>query len=615
MTRRAISVLILVLFTAVITLWVFPKKGGYTERSVKVLSFEDEIGEFSLRFYNVTPDIPYMGMNEYAQFIGRQPFNVQQSEDGTYVLENWNGAKLICDSEKGQIFVQDWNAFMALPMPLEKRTMGLKDVSLDFVRIVDVTYEGEATPVTFDFAKYGIRFYSDEHDIYFPVSTLSNMMTDIATNYMVYDGENLHIQRIVENGVIFDSAYISDVILAQICGEDRPEDIIRQCYADICFNFDYFYGHPGTAVLDKALDDKGLDMALESLGEEGKSIKEGLLSSSLEIYLGNLTKLFFTYLGDGHTVFSGESGIATILDRGINDAFVKRAGSSYKEAFLNNPIHSQQMKNEMINVQRALCWGEDNYREYGRTAIIRLDSFLPDEAAWDSYYNNDGEFPDDSLGTVITGLEKASQNPKIDNVIFDLSCNNGGSPDPMMMILGMTTGQDKLYGWNNITRQPMAVTFEIDANFDGVYDKKDKEVKYDFNYGVLVTRHAFSCGNLFPIIIQEEGAVLIGEPSSGGGCSVQIGSDIEGLYYLMSSGQWKLMDYEGNSVEGGCSIDVPIKTGTMQITELAGDPYADMISALFGKELIIPAYQEYFEDKDLDEIMNEWFSEELDKAS
>ncbi len=56
---------------------------------------------------------------------------------------------------------------------------------------------------------------------------------------------------------------------------------------------------------------------------------------------------------------------------------------------------------------------------------------MPDEEAWDRCYEGTGDFPEDSLGTVLNGLKRASENPEIENVIFDLSCNGGGSPDVM----------------------------------------------------------------------------------------------------------------------------------------------------------------------------------------
>lgn len=609
--------LFLLTFAFAVATAAYAEAPGYTDRSVKVLSGGKEAGELSLRFYDGTPNIPYMGMNEYAQFMGRQPFSVHENGEGACELESWNGAKLICDAKEDRILVQDWNAFFALPMPLEDRALGLKDMNVHFARVADIAYEGEATPVTIDFAKYGIELYTDKSDIYLPVSTLSNMMSDIATNHMLYNGENLYAQTISLDGSITEGLFGSGMLLAQVRGEDRPEDIIRQCYADLCLNFDHFFGYPGKAALEGALADKGLDQALEGLGEDGQAIKKGLLSPSLVDYIDAMSKLFFEYLSDGHTVFSDGANMTMEPAVSANSAFVEKILSSYQEHMLNDPGTLQLIRNMLIPIQRASCWGEDTYREHGSTAIIRLDSFYADEAAWDSYYNDAGELPQDDLGIVVTGLKRASENPEIENVIFDLSCNEGGSSDVMMAILALTTGQDRLHGWNHITDQPMTVTFEIDANFDGVYDEKDREARYDFNYGVLVTRHAFSCGNLFPIVLREAGAVLIGEPSSGGSCTIQFGSDAECLTYTLSSGQWHLRDSRGDSVEGGCDIDVPIEPALKPITELPDDPEVDSIASLIGEDADVPAYQDYYEDARLDEIMSDWFGAQaqLDQAA
>ena len=84
----------------------------------------------------------------------------------------------------------------------------------------------------------------------------------------------------------------------------------------------------------------------------------------------------------------------------------------------------KQLLHEVIPLQRRSIWGDENYREYGSTAIIRLDGFMPDEDAWNRYYSGEGDFPEDCLGIVITGLRKAAENPDIENVIFDLTCNS-----------------------------------------------------------------------------------------------------------------------------------------------------------------------------------------------
>jgi hypothetical protein len=366
-------------------------------------------------------------------------------------------------------------------------------------------------------------------------------MTDIATNHLLYNGENLYYQRLSLDGTGIDGFYASEKFKAELSGADRYEDVVKQTYADLCFNFDNFFGHPGVAKLEAALAEKGLDQALTDLGGEGKELKEGLLSADLLDYTAALFKLFTIYLSDGHTAFTGSASLAMTPEAQANPAF-RGINFGFALDMLRSPVMMTQSAHLLIPVARQSLWGDDPYREYENTAIIRLDSFMPDEAGWDQYYKGEAEMPDDCLGLVAKGLKRASENPDIENVIFDLSANGGGSPDVLMGVLALTTGQNQLYGIHKITGQKITFTFETDTNFDGVYDEKDKEVPYkDFNYGALITRHAFSCGNLFPFIFQEGGAVLLGEPSSGGSCCIQVGTDSEGLCYVMSSAQWQLI--------------------------------------------------------------------------
>ena len=575
---------------------------AFTEQTTKVMENGEEAGELSLRFYEASPHVPYIGMNEYSEYMKKQPLTVHANEDGTCMLENGAGAQIQCDPAAGMITVPDWNRFFDIPLPIENEALGWKDASCGFVRITDVRYEGDPKPVELDFAKYGIAVYADQSDVYLPVSTMTNVMTDVATNHMLYNGKDLYVKRMDLEMNPIKGFFSSETLKAQIQGENRPEDIVKQCYADLCFTLDHFFGHPGIAALDDALAGKGLDQALTDLGEEGTSIKEGLLSASLTDYMAAMNRLFLVYLGDGHTVFTSSVTMVKDPDVAKQVDFMAAISLQVPKAMMESPVALKQTVNEAIPVERKMIWGDENYREYGHTAIIRLDQFMPDEAGWKSYYAGEGDFPQDCLGIVISGLKKASENPEIENAIFDLSCNNGGSPDVMMAILAVTTGQNQLYGYHRITGRKMVFTFEADTDFNGVYDEKDKEVSYDFNYGVLTTRHAFSCGNLFPIIARESGAVVIGEPTSGGSCCVQVGTDAEGFSYIFSSGQWQLTDAQGNSVEGGCTVDIPIEPQSSSII--------DSLASLVGIDSGIPAFFPYYDDKLLDGLISDYFRNE-----
>ncbi len=577
------------------------------KQETKVYTDGEEAGELTLRFYEDTPHIPYLGIGAYSAYLKDQPLTMKENEDGTCALVNGIGEELTCDPDAGVIVVKDWDRFFDLPLPLEDQAKGWKDTTIHNVRTTDVAFEGEPEEVTLDFAKYGIPIHADEEDIYLPVSTLSNIMTDIATNHILYNGENLYVQRTSIDGKPIEGFFDSEAFRNKIDGEARPDDVVKQCYADLCFNFDYFFGHPGKAPLDEALAEKGMEQALADLGEEGAIIKEGLLSPDFSKYVTAMSKLFAAYLSDGHTVFTGGIMLTASPAARENAQFAAEVGAGSMKDMMQSPEMLKQILSMLIDQQRDSVWGKEVYLESGNTAIIRLDSFMPDEDAWASYYAGEGELPEDSLGVVISGLRKAADNPAIKNVIFDLSCNGGGSPDVMMAILAMTTGQNQLSGRQKITGQEMTFTYEADTNLDGVYDEKDKEIKYDFNYGVLVTRHAFSCGNLFPFVIQDAGAVLIGEPSSGGSCSIQVGTDTEGLYYLMSSGQWQLADPQGGDVEGGCIIDLPI--------EPLSNEEADSMLALMGIDEGFPSFESYFDEAMLDEMMNDYFEAAAEEAA
>ena len=584
----------------ILALCLLVSAAGIAEEKNTVLYADGaEAGSIRLCWFEDVPDIPYMGIREYAEHILYIPLSLETDADGVITLRNGQGGELRCDIAAGTIATPDWGRVITPEMPLEGAARSLKDSPCGFVRIKEITWEGDPSPVVFDFAKYGMKLYADDRDVYLPLSVLSNMMTDIATRYLRYDGENLYLSRLQAEADPDDPVLNSDAMVALLKGGERPADVIRQSYADLCFNIDYFFGHPGIAVLDAEIAANGLDAALESLGEEGDAIKAGLLSPDMGDYLSAFQQLFMVWLFDGHTSVSDVTTLVQSKTAQSNPDLISRLSVDFVDDLLSSR-NALSMALRMATIpQRMLAWGDAAYRESGNTAIIRLDSFMPDEAAWLAWYSGEGDFPEDCIGTLVSGLRRAQENPEIRNVLFDLTCNSGGSSDVLMAILGLTTGRDFLLGRNVLTGQKFRVTYEADCNFDGVFDEKDREARFDFNYGVLTTRQAFSCGNLFPIVMRESGAMVIGESTGGGSCCIQIGADTLGIRYLMSSAQWQLLDENGRDVEAGCTVDVPIGTASVGLV--------DMLVSTLGVDQGIPFYTSYFNDENLNSLMNAWF--------
>ena len=70
----------------------------------------------------------------------------------------------------------------------------------------------------------------------------------------------------------------------------------------------------------------------------------------------------------------------------------------------------------------------------------------------------------------------------------------------------------------------------------------------------------------------------------------------------MSSAQWQLTDAEGNGVEGGCRIDLPISPKANGII--------DVLAKIAGIDEGLPSFDNFFDDALLSGMMNEYFGEE-----
>ncbi len=568
----------------------------FVVKNVPVLREGEQTGTMDLRFYAEAPHVPCMGIKAYMAFLMQVDLTVTE-ENGVWTLAHPNGSFLRADPAAGVITAPDWASFQNPPVPYQGRAVGVKDYSCAWSYYPELVFDDAPAAVIFNFAKYGIPLRADAEDVYLPLSLLSTMFCDIAINYVLYNGESVFIPSVDLNALTslpagyYESPRMRDLLTGKA---RREEDEIACSYGELCFILDYFFGHPGRAPLDAAVAEKGLDAALKDLGTEGEALIEGLRSPDMVDYLTALTLLFCGQMDDGHTFFTGITDLIggsapypDIVMRLVMGAYSALAG------FSGNSIAAMSA---LIRQTRDTFWGGDVYRECGSTAILRIDAFSPDAAGWEAYYAGTGDIPMDALGVTWTGLKRASENPAIKNVLFDLSANSGGSGDMLMAMLDLAVGDNVFRGYNVLTGQHEHAIIRTDKNLDGVFDEKDNEVKYHFNYAVLTTRSSFSCGNLFPFLMQENGAVIIGEPTGGGSCCVQTATLSGGAVFMMSSYMWALCTRDDVPLEDGCPVDLPVAR-TETYPGVAGD------------RLSTGDYSVYFDDAMLDSMINDWFAQ------
>ena len=575
---------------------VLAEDAGFTVKSTPVVQGSEQAGTMDLRFYAEAPHVAYYGIKAYLVFMRQEELTVTAQDGGFWEIRNPNGSVLQVNPAAGTITAPDWALFQNPSAPYRTQ-IGVKDSPCAWTYYSELVFDDPPAAVVFNFARYGIRIYADAEDVYLPLGLLSTMFTDVAVNYVSYNGETV-FRPVIEVETITSMPqgfYEGKRISALLDGtEKRAEDEIRESYGELCFILDYFFGHPGIAALDQAIAEKGLHAALQET-EGGEKLLKKLLSPDMGDYLAGLTELFFDRMDDGHTAYTGISGI-------MNDPLhypllVMKVALEAGPALAGNSSVSRGLLQTGVQACRSAAWGDELYREFGSTAIIRIDSFNPDIRGWEAYYAGQGEIPMDAFGITWTGLKRASENPAIQNVLLDLTVNMGGSGDILMAMADLLTGDNVFRGYNVLTGQHQHAVVHTDKNLDGVFDEKDDEVRYDFHYGVLTTRVSFSCGNLFPFLMQDQGAVLLGEPSGGGSCCVQFAAMSDGTVFVMSSYMWALRNRNDDSLESGCRPDLPISRVEPPVPTNANPRFS------------MGDYTPYYDGGMLDRMMNDWFAQ------
>lgn len=544
----------------------------YTEKLMPV--YDGQLTDLTvpLRFYKDAPNVAYMGISEYFDLMLGGGLEVKPAEgegdSGKYILTNKSGASAEVDVEKGIMRIDDLPSFENNIEPAQRGEpkSSFRDSDAPYVRIREVVYLDDPQPVELDFAGCGIALHGDDGakaEVWYPVSILGSMLSDIAQNTVSYNGKRLYICRqrtgYEQDRHYFDTDYINGIVN----GEDRTEDLTAYSYGELCFIFRYLYGYPGRANLDTdILREQGFDAALAAAGEKGNQIREELQSRSFKEFWKGMYGISQDMLQDGHnsTELTMDFGDPAMMEKRrvfsdyTDDIAISEGQSEFMKGLMGALSGIYQVRNEELM--------DTHFYKCGDTQVICFNSFDVSAEEWKHYYAEGGDLPHDTMGIVAEGLRRANEDPEIRNVLFDTSTNTGGFSDAEIGIMSLISGKDYLAGYNELSKQRFRVYFDVDRNLDGVFDEKDKEVSNDFNYAATTSRASFSCGNLFPFLLKEAGGMLIGERSGGGACSVQVAVLSEGFEFRISGYKFKLTDDAESNLEAGAEPDVEIEVGT-----------------------------------------------------
>ena len=556
-----------------------PDGGTFTEKTVPVVTKVAPDGSVTLRFYDNLPDVAYISAADFQSIVlPGSTMTVTHTGIGQYTLANGK-ATAVVDVNKDVFTSSCFEEFtnqMSLLQP------GMANVYYDgmpFVRYKSVEYTPSTATVNFDFASYGIDIHSDgKGTVYFPFATLADMYTDLFYHHAGFNGEKVVANTSVNEVSLseIDPDYYKPILAKRT----RSASLADFNYKELCFAMDHFYGFPGRIKYNDVLKEKGLDRALEEDIQGGKEIKELLLSTKLSDYLFGMTGLTGVYY-DGHTAMEvmsfaiGRDG-NTYQDL-MGEYQMNAAAHQDVTAMLMQSISSMMgmmQDNMAINTLRPKAYGlKDTYIKKGNTAVCIFNSFNSrNEKAWKDYYSGKGPLPtvdnteNDDMVIFLDALKRADADPEVENLIIDITANGGGSADIVMVMTSLIMDKSYISQDNTLTGQRSLVQYEVDRNFDGVFDKKDKDVHYDLNFAVLTSGMSFSCGNLFPSMLKDAGIPVMGATSGGGSCAIQAMCTADGFCFQISSFRARLNTLDGQNIDSGITPDIPIAIdGTVTI--------------------------------------------------
>lgn len=554
-----------------------PDGGSYTERVVPVVTKIAPDGQVTLRFYDNMPNVAYISAADFQSIVlPGSTMTVTHTGAGQYTLANADATATVNIND--DVFVSD--QFEAFTNQMGLLQPGMANVYYDgmpFVRYKKVSYFPLKATTTLDMGAYGIDIHADgKGAVYFPFATLADMYTDLYYHHAGFNGE-----KVVAN------LSVNEVSLAEIdpdynkplvARSTRPADLTDFNYKELCFAMDHFYGYPGRIKYNDALKAKGLDKALEEDIESGPAIKKLLLSEKFSDYMLGMVGLTGVYF-DGHTAMDISSALGKITDhpelyKEYQAGLMANQGVMAMVMSAVMEMRAMVADGQAVEALRPKVYGEGvTYVKKGDTAVCVFDSFNErNEQAWKDYYAGTGPMPtvenapNDDMVIFLDALKKAASDPEVKNFVIDITANGGGSADIVLAMTSLILDKSYISQDNSLTGQRSIVEYEVDRNFNGVFDAADQDVRYDLNFAVLTSPMSFSCGNLFPSILKDAGIPVMGATSGGGACAIQAMCTADGFCFQISSFRARLNTLDGDNIDGGVTPDIPIAAdGTVEV--------------------------------------------------
>ena len=475
-----------------------------------------------LCFLDGVMDLPYIELNEWVNLLvllntagGAKPgYELKLSTDGpiaTFTRET--SFNMIADFENNTFRFPDYNGFMMLSDMstlldfTSKRCFNEKGEPSLMKKTDGFSYDRYGKELVVSLRDYGIELVHQDDMYLGPLQTLNDfMMAPVGTGFNCYF--NTQSLYLTNSGIPADDK----VYYAAPTGK-RSEALASFGYHELCLMLDHLYG------LKDAHEIESFDMLFQQIG-----MKDLLLEPDAETADKLIYNLISRYIDDIHSSFSSYSWLTGSIDyKGTTGPSISSWVDHYKSY---RAIRSQRYPE-----------GVPEYEEVGNTAFLTIDYFTVAEE-YEQYYGHENkqDIPlNDTVSAIIKAHEKITrEDSPIENVVIDLSCNNGGDVDAAAFLIAWCLGKAEISLKDNLTGAISNTEYWADVTLDRKFEETDGLAGKKLY--CLISPVTFSCGNLVANVFRQSGKVtLLGRTSGGGSCTVQPVSSAWGTSFKISA--------------------------------------------------------------------------------
>ena len=482
-------------------------------------------------------DVPYISLEEWAELYpyilkkyvhkGSEElqYGLSYSRDGEVgVLTRTDGDPytMTVDCAEDMITFFDYDAFIRLEadrvlIDVLEADSSHSDEEISLFRRAEVSYARYGNSLVLDAGAYGIDLVADDKGIYVPMQTLSDFLLSLKYVNLFYNGDAVIFAQFggLGEGLIGQRTEFGELYYSAEKRQISPA-MGAFSYNELCLAFDHLYGlkeSHGIACFD--------DLAQQA------GAKEVLMGPDPNAADAALYNIIFTHLDDKHSTFGMESAWSRDgLAKEMLDTFGVGLGYSV-----------DNMTGTMYAVARAKAFpdGVPAYQEIGNTAYITFDKFASIPEGVDFYQTPPTAENTDTIGIMIYAYSQIMrENSPIENVVLDLSNNDGGDADTAIFVISAFLGDGFGSLKNTMTGALATAVYKVDINLDGKFDEKDRGLTGKKRF-CLTTMNSFSCGNFVPCVFKNSNVVtLLGKTSGGGSCVVLPLTTAYGTFFRIS---------------------------------------------------------------------------------